>query len=98
MRRLFIFLTMTVLLLTGCKKEDSNVVQSIQFTNVENGKLKLSGYAGPVLSFGLASTDVTRIKAGDNWAVEKVNNYNGNSRSKTIFHTHILRIGLAYSF
>lgn len=41
MRRLFIFLTMTVLLLTGCKKEDSNVVQSIQFTNVENGKLTL---------------------------------------------------------
>lgn len=41
MRRLFIFLTMTVLLLTGCKKEDSNVVQSIQFTNVENGKLML---------------------------------------------------------
>ena len=122
------------------------------------GKLKLSGYAGPVLSFGLASTNVTRIKSGDNWAVERVNNYNGNSRSrseyngekssekhkgigsdysmfdirftlgvsanlfdmadfcigydfglldrytdpkggsKTIFHTHILRIGLAYSF
>ena len=41
MRRLFIFLTMTVLLLTGCKKEDSNVVQSIKFTNVENGRLTL---------------------------------------------------------
>lgn len=41
MRRLFIFLTMTVLLLTGCKKEDSNVVQSIQFTNVDNGRLTL---------------------------------------------------------
>ena len=32
---------MTVLLLTGCKKEDSNVVQSIQFTNVENGRLTM---------------------------------------------------------
>ena len=32
---------MTVLLLTGCKKEESNVVQSIQFTNVENGRLTL---------------------------------------------------------
>ena len=32
---------MTVLLLTGCKKEDSNVVQSIKFTNVENGRLTL---------------------------------------------------------
>lgn len=41
MRRLFIFLTMTVLLLTGCKKEDSNVVQSIKFTNVDNGRLTL---------------------------------------------------------
>lgn len=41
MRRLFIFLTMTVLLLAGCKKEESNVVQSIQFTNVENGRLTL---------------------------------------------------------
>lgn len=41
MRRLFIFLTMTVLLLTGCKKEESNVVQSIQFTNVDNGRLTL---------------------------------------------------------
>lgn len=41
MRRLFIFLTMTVLLLAGCKKEDSNVVQSIQFTNVENGRLTM---------------------------------------------------------
>lgn len=41
MRRLFIFLTMTVLLLTGCKKEESNVVQSIQFTNVENGRLTM---------------------------------------------------------
>ena len=122
------------------------------------GKLKLSGYAGPVISFGLASTSVARVKAGDNWSVERVNLYTGASRSrsefngekssekhkgigsdysmfdirftlgvsanlfdmadfcigydfglldrytdpkggsKTIFHTHILRIGLAYSF
>ncbi len=32
---------MTILLLTGCKKEDSNVVQSIQFTNVDNGRLTM---------------------------------------------------------
>ena len=50
------------------------------------GKLKLSGYAGPVLSFGLASTNVSRIKAGDNWAVERVNNYNGNSRSRSEYN------------
>lgn len=122
------------------------------------GKLKLSGYAGPVISFGLASTSVARVKAGDNWSVERVNLYTGASRSrsefngekssekhkgigsdysmfdlkftlgvsanlfdladfcigydfglldrytdpkggsKTIFHTHILRIGFAYSF
>ena len=32
---------MMVLLLAGCQKEESNVVQSIRFTNVENGKLTM---------------------------------------------------------
>jgi hypothetical protein len=27
--------------LSSCNKEDSNVVQSIQFTNVENGRLTM---------------------------------------------------------
>ena len=34
-------MTMMVLLLAGCQKEESNVVQSIRFTNVENGKLTM---------------------------------------------------------
>ena len=32
---------MMVLLLAGCQKEESNVVQSIRFTNIENGKLTM---------------------------------------------------------
>ena len=34
-------MTMMVLLLAACQKEESNVVQSIRFTNVENGKLTM---------------------------------------------------------
>ena len=41
MRRLFAIMTTIAFLLAGCKKEDSNVVQSIQFTNVENGRLTM---------------------------------------------------------
>lgn len=41
MKKLLFAIIMTTFLLTGCKKEDSNVVQSIQFTNVENGRLTM---------------------------------------------------------
>ena len=41
MRRVFAIMTTVAFLLASCKKEDSNVVQSIQFTNVENGRLTL---------------------------------------------------------
>lgn len=34
-------MTTVAVLLAGCKKEDPNVVQSIQFTNVDNGRLTL---------------------------------------------------------
>jgi len=41
MRRLFAIMTTVAVLLAGCKKEDPDVVQSIQFTNVENGRLTM---------------------------------------------------------
>ena len=41
MRRLFAIMTTVAVLLAGCKKEDPDVVQSIEFTNVDNGRLTL---------------------------------------------------------
>ena len=41
MKKLLLILTLALVALAGCKKEDSNVVQSIQFTNVENGRLTM---------------------------------------------------------
>ena len=41
MRRLFAIMTTVAVLLAGCKKEDPDVVQSIKFTNVDNGRLTL---------------------------------------------------------
>ena len=43
MRRLFIFLTMTVLLLTGCKKEDVvGGIDSIVFTGAPTGEVTMT--------------------------------------------------------
>lgn len=41
MRKLLAILTTVAVLLAGCKKEDPDVVQSIEFTNVDNGRLTL---------------------------------------------------------
>lgn len=48
------------------------------------GKLKLSGYAGPVFSFGLAATQVSKATAGDDWGVERVNLYTGTVKTKSV--------------
>ncbi len=41
MKRLFTIMTTVAVLLAGCKKEDSGVVQSIKFTNVDSKRLTL---------------------------------------------------------
>lgn len=52
--------------------------------NILPGKLKLSGYAGPVFSFGLAATQVSKATAGDDWGVERVNLYTGSVKTKSV--------------
>lgn len=46
------------------------------------GTLKLSAFAGPVFSLGLASTQIAKIQAGDDWTTTRLNMYNGNSTIK----------------
>lgn len=46
------------------------------------GTLKLSAFAGPLLSFGLSSTVVIRSDAGDDWTKVSTNNYTGTVTSK----------------
>lgn len=46
------------------------------------GTLKLSAFAGPVFSLGLASAQIAKIQAGDDWTTTRLNMYNGSSTVK----------------
>lgn len=46
------------------------------------GTLKVSAFAGPVFSFGLSSTGVARVEAGDNWTKTTTNYYTGTITTK----------------
>ena len=50
--------------------------------NLLPGTLKLSAYAGPVLSFGLGSNIVAKASEGDNHITMRMNMYNGNTTMK----------------